>query len=154
MALERRLQPFFLCMIPRDKSQPHNDTLSMPEEQTCFDTHLSHTQTLTQSTESECPSETDPIPALSAVVWSVYMIRMADGRLYTGISTDVTRRVQQHQQGKGAKALRGKGPLTLVWQQETDNQRSALQIEYRIKQWRKAKKEAFITNPCVLVGRE
>ncbi|MGL4857619.1 GIY-YIG nuclease family protein, partial [Plesiomonas sp.] len=59
-----------------------------------------------------------------------------------------------HQQGKGAKALRGKGPLTLVWQQETDNQRSALQIEYRIKQWRKAKKEAFITNPCVLVGRE
>ena len=40
--------------------------------------------------------------------WYLYLIRTADNALYTGITTDVARRYQQHQQGKGAKALRGK----------------------------------------------
>ncbi|CDL29320.1 FIG137864: putative endonuclease containing a URI domain [Escherichia coli ISC7] len=43
------------------------------------------------------------------------MIRTADNKLYTGITTDVERRYQQHQSGKGAKALRGKGELTLAF---------------------------------------
>ncbi|MGP6213224.1 DNA damage response exodeoxyribonuclease YhbQ, partial [Escherichia coli] len=45
--------------------------------------------------------------------WYLYLIRTADNKLYTGITTDVERRYQQHQSGKGAKALRGKGELTL-----------------------------------------
>ncbi len=43
--------------------------------------------------------------------WYLYLIRTADNALYTGITTDVQRRYKQHQSGKGAKALRGKGEL-------------------------------------------
>lgn len=49
--------------------------------------------------------------------WSLYMIRDGHGCLYTGISTDVTRRLTEHASGMGARALRGKGPLELVFQQ-------------------------------------
>ena len=48
------------------------------------------------------------------VCWFLYLIRTADNRLYTGITTDVPRRFRQHQAGKGAKALRGKGDLLLA----------------------------------------
>ncbi|AVQ88769.1 hypothetical protein C7R88_13565 [Plesiomonas shigelloides] len=77
------------------------------------------------------------------------MVRMADGRLYTGISTDVARRFSQHVNGKGARALRGKGPLTLVWQQEVGAHSVALKQEYRLKRWRKARKEALINSPTL-----
>lgn len=65
------------------------------------------------------PATTTPVQQPSAPSrWSVYMVRTATGLLYTGISTDPLRRLRQHQSGKGARALRGKGPLTLAWQQE------------------------------------
>lgn len=75
--------------------------------------------------------------------WSLYMVRDAGGRLYTGISTDVTRRLSEHAAGKGARALRGRAPLTLVWQQMIGNQGMALRLEYRLKRWSKARKEAL-----------
>ncbi|MEL6090058.1 MAG: GIY-YIG nuclease family protein [Plesiomonas shigelloides] len=87
------------------------------------------------------------MPAASC--WWLYMVRMADGRLYTGISTDVARRFSQHVNGKGARALRGKGPLTLVWQQEVGAHSVALKLEYRLKRWRKARKEALINSPTL-----
>ncbi|HFU0596291.1 TPA: GIY-YIG nuclease family protein [Escherichia coli] len=65
--------------------------------------------------------------------WFLYLIRTADNKLYTGITTDVERRYQQHQSGKGAKALRGKGELTL-----------ALRAEYRVKQLTKLQKERLV----------
>lgn len=113
---------------------------------------------------SPCPDDSDPLtagstlvetpPALSAALpaescWWLYMVRMADGRLYTGISTDVVRRFSQHVNGKGARALRGKGPLTLVWQQEVGAHSVALKLEYRLKRWRKARKEALINSPML-----
>nr|WP_278988689.1 GIY-YIG nuclease family protein [Plesiomonas shigelloides] len=79
----------------------------------------------------------------------MYMVRMADGRLYTGISTDVARRFSQHVNGKGARALRGKGPLMLVWQQQVGARSVALKLEYRLKRWRKARKEALINSPTL-----
>lgn len=48
-------------------------------------------------------TDTSPTP------WHLYMLRLPSGMLYTGITTDVARRLAQHQAGKGAKALRGKG---------------------------------------------
>lgn len=84
---------------------------------------------------------------LAEPVWWLYMVRMADGRLYTGISTDVARRFTQHANGKGARALRGKGPLTLVWQQTVGSHSEALRLEYRLKRWRKVRKEALISTP-------
>ncbi len=74
------------------------------------------------------------------------MIRCRNGNLYTGITTDLQRRFDEHRgkQGKGAKSLRGKGPLEVVWCKNTDNRSKASRLEYRIKQLSKAEKEAFI----------
>lgn len=74
--------------------------------------------------------------------WSVYLLRCADGSLYTGIATDVTRRVAEHGNGdKGAKYLRGRGPLKLVFHQEIGDRSLAARIEYRVKHLPKEHKE-------------
>lgn len=74
--------------------------------------------------------------------WSVYLLRCADGSLYTGIATDVSRRVAEHADGgKGAKYLRGRGPFKLVFQQEIGDRSLALRIEHRVKQFPKSTKE-------------
>ena len=85
-----------------------------------------------------------PTPQQSLPTWSLYMVRDGAGRLYTGISNDVTRRLAEHQAGNGARALRGRGPLQLVWQRSVGEQSLALRLEYRLKQWPKARKEALI----------
>jgi putative endonuclease len=70
---------------------------------------------------------------------------MPNQALYCGITTDVERRFQQHINGTGAKALRGKSPLILVWRQPVGNTRSAAsKIEYQIKKLSKSDKEALI----------
>lgn len=76
--------------------------------------------------------------------WYLYMLRTATGMLYTGITTDVARRLLQHQSGKGAKALRGKGELALVFQYQAGDRSSALRLEYRIKQLSKRQKERLV----------
>ncbi|EOE7874506.1 GIY-YIG nuclease family protein [Salmonella enterica subsp. enterica serovar Reading] len=77
--------------------------------------------------------------------WYLYLIRTADNVLYTGITTDVARRYRQHQTGKGAKALRGKGELTLAFAAQVGDRSLALRIEYRIKQLTKRQKERLVT---------
>ncbi|EAM2852381.1 GIY-YIG nuclease family protein [Salmonella enterica] len=79
------------------------------------------------------------------IPWYLYLIRTADNALYTGITTDVARRYRQHQTGKGAKALRGKGELTLVFAAQVGDRSLALRIEYRIKQLTKRQKERLVT---------
>lgn len=67
--------------------------------------------------------------------WSVYMLRCRDGSLYTGIAIDVQRRIGEHEQGKrGAKYLRGRGPLELVFQRNVGDRSVATRIEQCIKQ--------------------
>jgi putative endonuclease len=82
--------------------------------------------------------------------WYLYMVRTATGQLYTGISTDPVRRLRQHngELSGGAKALRGKGPLTLVYQQAMPNRREASKAEYKIKQLPKAAKLALLGSQC------
>ncbi|EAS1214509.1 GIY-YIG nuclease family protein [Salmonella enterica] len=77
--------------------------------------------------------------------WYLCLIRTADNALYTGITTDVARRYRQHQTGKGAKALRGKGELTLAFAAQVGDRSLALRIEYRIKQLTKRQKERLVT---------
>ncbi|EAW4072024.1 GIY-YIG nuclease family protein [Salmonella enterica] len=77
--------------------------------------------------------------------WYLYLIRTADNALHTGITTDVARRYRQHQTGKGAKALRGKGELTLAFAAQVGDRSLALRIEYRIKQLTKRQKERLVT---------
>jgi putative endonuclease len=73
--------------------------------------------------------------------YSVYLVRCRDGSLYTGIATDVARRIREHEDSpRGAKFLRGKGPLTLVYQREIGDRSTASRIEFAIKQLPKADK--------------
>ncbi|AKA39069.1 GIY-YIG nuclease family protein [Yersinia ruckeri] len=81
---------------------------------------------------------------MSDSIWSIYLIRTAAGSLYTGITTDVLRRLAQHQAGKGAKALRGKGELTLVFHCVAGERSIALKLEYRLKQLTKMQKERLV----------
>ena len=78
------------------------------------------------------------------------MVRMKNGNLYTGITTDVARRFDEHQHSpKGARALKGKGPLTLVFQKEVGNRSMASKIEYAVKKLPKVKKEAMIVDTAL-----
>jgi putative endonuclease len=78
--------------------------------------------------------------------WSVYIVRCADGTLYTGIATDVRRRIAEHARraSRGAKYLRGRGPLRLVFVKALGPRSLALRVERRIKMLSKARKEALI----------
>lgn len=78
--------------------------------------------------------------------WFVYMVRTARGALYTGITTDVARRFSEHQAGapRGARSLRGKGPLELVFSAETRNRVTASKLEWQIKRWPRWQKEALV----------
>lgn len=84
--------------------------------------------------------------------WSVYLIRTAQGALYTGITTDVNRRVAEHQAGgaRGARSLRGKGPLTLAFSSPVKNRVEAARLEWRIKQWPRHKKEQLVSGAIAL----
>ena len=78
--------------------------------------------------------------------WSVYVVRCRDGALYTGIATDVRRRIAEHgrKRGRGAKSLRGRGPLRLVFQKVIGSRGLALRVEHAIKRLPKAEKEELI----------
>lgn len=81
--------------------------------------------------------------------WFIYLVRTGANSLYAGISTDPERRLRQHQSGKGARALRGKGPLVLVWRQQVADKGQALRLEYRLKQQSKAFKERLVQDPAL-----
>jgi len=74
------------------------------------------------------------------------MVRCRDGSLYTGITTDVSRRFAEHQGDgdAGAKYLRGRGPLMLVFQKRLGSRSLALGVESRVKKLSKARKEELI----------
>lgn len=78
--------------------------------------------------------------------WFVYMIRCRLGSLYTGVTTDVARRFAEHQgQGKkGAKYLKGKGPLELVHDELAVDKSAAYALEVKIKGFTKSQKEQYI----------
>lgn len=84
--------------------------------------------------------------------WFIYLIETRQGSLYTGITTNVERRLQQHQQGKGAKYLRGRGPLTLVFSGMAGSRSRASQLEARIKQLSREQKYHLLdTDPRALL---
>jgi putative endonuclease len=83
--------------------------------------------------------------------WSVYILRCSDNSLYTGIATDVSRRMREHEVGKtGAKYLRGRTPITLMFQQEVGDRSCASRVEHHIKQLSKREKERFVGAPDLL----
>lgn len=76
--------------------------------------------------------------------WYIYLVRCCDGSLYTGITTDVEHRFSEHASGAGAKYLRGRGPLELVFQKKLGSRSLALGVETRIKKLPKIRKEELV----------
>ena len=76
--------------------------------------------------------------------WYLYILRCKDNTLYTGITTDVARRLEAHRSGKGAKYTRGRAPLELVYQENCGNHSDALKRELEIKAMSRKQKDEMI----------
>jgi putative endonuclease len=75
----------------------------------------------------------------------VYMVECCDGTYYTGSTNDLEKRIGEHNNGKrGAKYLRGKRPVRLVWRKEYSYYKRALQVEMRIKQLSHSEKQELV----------
>ena len=102
------------------------------------------------------PFECSVTPCLVATPdsqYSLYVLRCGDGSLYTGIAVDVAKRVREHASGsRGAKYLRGRGPLALVYQQRLGDRGFAMQTEYRVKQLHRLQKEALVSGAVSLTA--
>ncbi|MGC0118211.1 GIY-YIG nuclease family protein [Pseudoalteromonas piscicida] len=73
-------------------------------------------------------------------MWYLYIVETRFGHWYTGITINIERRLQQHQAGKGAKNLKGKGPLMLKFQCAAGTKSQAAKLEWHVKQLTKAQK--------------
>lgn len=72
------------------------------------------------------------------------MLRCGDGSLYTGVAKDVSARLKQHQEGKGARYTRAHLPVTLVWSKECETWVDGLKEEIRIKRLNREAKEKLM----------
>lgn len=81
----------------------------------------------------------------SADCWSLYIIEASDASLYTGITTDIERRFDEHLRGfKGAKYFNGRRPLGVVYREDGHSRSSASRREAEIKKLSRAQKQALI----------
>ena len=87
--------------------------------------------------------------------WFVYVLRCGDGSLYTGITTDVPRRLAEHASGgpRAAKYLRGRGPLSLAFSVRVDGKSAALAMERWAKGLTKPRKELFVAGQFTWPGQ-
>ena len=76
--------------------------------------------------------------------WFLYMIRCADGSLYTGITTDLERRLKQHNDGDGSKYTRSRLPVTLAYVEEYMNESDVRKREAAIKKLTRPQKERLL----------
>ena len=74
----------------------------------------------------------------------MYVVRCKDDTLYTGYTTNLERRIRQHNEGKGAKYTRARRPVHLIFAETFNSKKEAMQAEYAFKQKTKAQKLAYI----------
>lgn len=78
----------------------------------------------------------------------VYIVRCADGTLYTGYAVDTARRVDAHNAGRGARYTSGRRPVRLVYSESFATRGEALRREHQIKQLTRAQKDALVAPPA------
>ena len=78
--------------------------------------------------------------------WHLYILRCKDDTLYTGITTDVEKRLEAHRLGRGAKYTRGRGPLALVYRELCGTHSQALKREMAVKALSREQKQEMIQN--------
>ena len=76
--------------------------------------------------------------------WQVYILRCRDRSLYTGVAVDLRKRLEAHRRGVAAKYTRGRGPLTLVYEESQPDRSSALKREAALRRLGRAGKLALI----------
>jgi putative endonuclease len=74
----------------------------------------------------------------------VYVVECGDGTYYTGYTTDVERRVAEHDAGEGAKYTRGRTPVELVYTECYESRSAAMSREYEIKSLSRSEKERLV----------
>ena len=84
------------------------------------------------------PRHSGPLPP------TVYIVRCADGTLYTGYALDVEQRCAAHNAGRGARYTAGRRPVTVVYSEPCETVGDALKREYALKRVSRAEKEALI----------
>lgn len=77
-------------------------------------------------------------------MWYVYILECRNKRLYTGITTDIARRFNEHQQGKGGAYTRSFKAIQIVYTEEYSTRQEALKREMHIKKWTRRTKLALI----------
>jgi putative endonuclease len=73
-----------------------------------------------------------------------YILRCADDTLYTGVTTDLARRIDEHNAGRGSRYTASRKPVRLVWSEEHPDRSSAQKREAKIKRWSRLQKETLI----------
>jgi len=81
-----------------------------------------------------------------SMMWTVYIVRCNDQTLYTGITNNLEARIKAHNEGRGAKYTRGRGPVQIVWFQVGMTQSDAIKREIEIKKLSRIQKEDLIAN--------
>ena len=78
--------------------------------------------------------------------WFVYLLRCSDNTLYAGITTDITRRIHEHNNDnkRSAKYTRSRRPVKLAYLETAVDKKSAAQREYRLKKLKKQEKESLV----------
>jgi len=76
--------------------------------------------------------------------WTVYIVRCANGTLYTGITNDLAGRIADHNAGRGAKYTAAFGPVTLAWKRRKKDRSSASKLEAAIKKLSRAEKDELL----------
>ncbi len=77
--------------------------------------------------------------------WFVYIVRCADATLYTGITNNLVRRVDQHNQGTASRYTRSRRPVMLTYQESLPSRSQALKREFAIKRLTRDAKESLIS---------
>ncbi len=86
------------------------------------------------------------------VVYYVYIVKCRYGTYYTGYTNDIEKRIADHNNGKGAKYLRGKGPVELIYLKKYRSLSGALKAEIKIKKLSRPEKDALIRIYPVMIG--
>ncbi|RYE93624.1 MAG: GIY-YIG nuclease family protein [Myxococcales bacterium] len=90
---------------------------------------------------------------MSDARWTVYLLRCADGSLYTGIARDLDARLAAHNAGRGAKYTRARLPVSVAWSRGQQEPTSARRLEYALKQLTRAEKLRLVAGDEALWRR-
>lgn len=90
------------------------------------------------------PKSSKRFEAVKAHAWFMYILRCSDGSLYTGITTDVKRRSEQHNAGTAARYTRTRLPIRVEYQESHTSRSSALKREWAVKAMARLEKESLI----------